>query len=160
MTLAGESPPIAGAGSAELGAEVVNGNAFELTVRFDTETCTVPCEAVSAAVIVAVSCVGLTNTVARGEPFQFTTDPFTKFVPVTVRVKLVVPQDGADDVEFTDDDSEEMVGATIVNIAAAGAGVVWVVPPPGPIVNTATWALPRVWKSVAGTVAVSCVPLT
>lgn len=114
----------------------------------------------SAAVIVAVSSVELTNVVARGEPFQFTTDPFTKFVPVTARVKLVIPQDGAEEVDVTDDDSEVTLGGTIVNVAAAGAGLVWVVPPPGPIVNTATWAFPRAWKSVAGTVAVSCVPLT
>ena len=108
----------------------------------------------------AVSCVELTNVVRRGEPFQFTTEPFTKFVPVTVSVKLVVPQDGADAIDVTDDDSDVTDGGTIVNVAAAGAGLVWVVPPPGPVVNTATCAFPRAWKSVDGTVAVSCVPLT
>jgi len=111
-------------------------------------------------VIVAVSCVEFTNVVTRDEPFQFTTDPFTKFVPPTVRVKLLVPHDGTDAPEVTDDDSDVRDGGTIVNVAAAGAGLVWVVPPPGPIVNTATWAVPRAWKSVDGTVAVSCVPLT
>jgi hypothetical protein len=111
-------------------------------------------------VIVAVSCVELTNAVRRGEPFQLTTEPFTKFAPVTVRVKLVLPQDGAEELEVTDDDSEAIDGGTIVNVAAAGAGLVCVVPPPGPMVNTATWAFPIAWKSADGTVAVSCVPLT
>jgi hypothetical protein len=59
-------------------------------------------------------------------------------VPVTVSVKLVVPQEGADDVDVNDDDSDVMDGGTIVNVAPAGAGFVWVVPPPGPVVNTAT----------------------
>lgn len=39
---AGESEPIAGTGSAVLGADVVKGKVFELTVRLDTETCAVP----------------------------------------------------------------------------------------------------------------------
>jgi hypothetical protein len=76
-------------------------------------------------------------------------------VPVTVRVKLVLPQDGLEEVEVTEDDSEVTVGATIVNVAAADAGLDWVVPPPGPIVKMATCAVPSVWKSFAGTVAVS-----
>jgi len=85
----------------------------------------------------------------RGEPFQLTTEPFTKFVPFTVSVKLVKPQDGAELEDVTEDDREATVGGTIVNEAPPD------VPPPGPKVNTRTCALPVVRKSVAGNVALS-----
>jgi hypothetical protein len=35
--------------------------------------------------------VALTNVVLSGVPFQFTTAPLTKLLPLTVRVKLVPP---------------------------------------------------------------------
>jgi len=50
---------------------------------------------VSVYGIMAVSCVALTNVVLAkesGEPFQLIMEPFTKFVPVTVSVKLDVLQ--------------------------------------------------------------------
>jgi hypothetical protein len=103
---------------------------------------------VSAAEIVAVSCVALTNVVGRGNPFQFTVSPFTKSVPFTINVKPVAPQYGVDD-----GTSPEMVGATIENVIPLEA------PPPGGGVNTVTWAVPTGAISPTGIVARSCVVL-
>lgn len=58
----------------------------------------------------AVSCVELTNVVARADPFQSTTDPFTKFVPVTVSVNPVGVHEGVEFDMVVEDDNEEMAG--------------------------------------------------
>src|SRR5678816_2644732 len=52
---------------------------------------TLPALAMSPALIVAVSCVELTNVVVRAAPFQRTTDPDTKLVPLTVSVNADPP---------------------------------------------------------------------
>ena len=73
---------------------IVNVCAFEVpppSVGFTTVMLAVPGAAISATVIVAVSCVGETKVVVRAEPFQSTTELETKLVPFTVRVKLVPP---------------------------------------------------------------------
>ena len=54
-------------------------------------TTALPAVVKSLARIVAVSEVGLSNTVARGAPFHCTTDPGTKFDPVTVSIKPGLP---------------------------------------------------------------------
>ena len=126
----GEMEVITAAGSDA--AEMLKEEGAELTPEFDTVMDAVPAETISEAGIVAVSCVELTNVVARAELFQSTTEPFTKFVPFTVRVKPVGPHDGVVFEEVVEDDNDVMVGATIVN---------WIppeVPPPGPRVNTLT----------------------
>jgi len=99
----------------------------------------------------AVSCVELTKVVASadgsaggGLTTQLTREPFTKFVPVTVKTTFDALHDG---VEF--EDREEIVGPLIVNDIALE------VPPPGPSVNTLTLAVPMARKSAGGTVAVS-----
>ena len=51
----------------------------------------VPAEAMSAARIVAVNCVALTNVVVRAIPLMRTAEPPTKFVPFTVRAKSIPP---------------------------------------------------------------------
>ena len=51
----------------------------------------VPAEAMSAAVICAVSCEALTNAVARALPFQLTTEAGMNSEPLTVRVKAPSP---------------------------------------------------------------------
>jgi len=51
----------------------------------------VPTVATSDASIVAVKVVLETNVVDREEPFQFTADAETKFVPFTVSVKPELP---------------------------------------------------------------------
>ena len=71
----------------EAGAAKVKVEELEVTVELETVTFTVPGNAESADEIAAVSCVALRNVVGRGDPFQFTPRPFTKFVPVTVNVR-------------------------------------------------------------------------
>ena len=63
VAAAGEMVAIAGAGS--VAAEIVKGKAFDRTPELDTPTLTVVAEAISEAGTIAVSCVGLTNVVAR-----------------------------------------------------------------------------------------------
>lgn len=135
VAVVGEMVAIVGAGSDE--AEIVKGRAFERAPELDTSTFTVLAEAISERGIVAVSCVGLTNVVASaegsaGDGFitQSTTEPFTKFAPVTVSITTEELHDGVVFDEVVEDDKEEMVGGTIVNgIEVEGA-------PPGLIAET------------------------
>jgi hypothetical protein len=60
-------------------------------VAFTTVTAAVPPDAMSAAVIAAVTWVGETYVVVRPDPFQFTVEPETKPVPLTVSVNAVPP---------------------------------------------------------------------
>jgi hypothetical protein len=53
-------------------------------------------EAVSEAEMLAVTCDSLTSLVGRGLPFQFTTEPETKPVPLTVSVNPGPPGTVAD----------------------------------------------------------------
>jgi hypothetical protein len=76
----------------------------DATVGLDTVTAAAPGKAVSAAEIVAVTCVALTNVVARGVPFQLTTEAATKFVPFTTRVNPDAPQYGME--AMGDEDGE------------------------------------------------------
>lgn len=92
--------------------------------------------------------------VARGDPFQSTTEPVTKFEPVTVRVNPVGVHDGVVFEDVVDEDKEVMAGCRIANGSPPD------VPPPGPCVTTTTCAFPMARKSAAGTVALSCVALT
>jgi hypothetical protein len=68
--------------------------AFDAFVGLETVTAAAPRKAVSAAEIAAVSCVALAKVVARGVPFQLTTEAATKFVPFTTRVNPDAPQYG------------------------------------------------------------------
>ena len=66
--------------------------------------------------MMAVSCVELTKCgSARRIPSQSTTEPFTKFVPFTVRVNPAGVHDGVVFDEVVEAESEVMVGGTIVN---------------------------------------------
>jgi len=58
---------------------------------FVTVIVAVPATAISTAPIAAVTCDPLTNVVARGLPFQFTTAPATNPVPFTVKVNASPP---------------------------------------------------------------------
>jgi hypothetical protein len=125
VALVGESEAIAGTGS-ELGDVMEKFTELEFTAdgRLDTEIAAAPSEVVSVGRIAAVSCIALTNVVGRGDPFQLTTEPLTKFVPLTVRVKPAGLQYDVEDAE-----TEVTVGAEIVKVAPGE------MPPPGPIVN-------------------------
>lgn len=120
--LEGRSVAIAGLGSGVVEGAIVKGEdaeAKEGIVELETVMVTGPGKAVSTAEIAAVSCVALTNVVARGEPFQVTVSPLaTKLVPFTVRV---IPSRLQAGVVFEDDveaDSDVMVGSTIGNASA------------------------------------------
>lgn len=152
VALTGEIAVMLDAGSVD--AEIVKGTEFEATPEFVTVIEAVPADAISAAEISAVSCVALTNVVARAELFQLTTEPLTKFVPVTVRVNPLTLHDATEFACVVEDVAEVTVGAAIVN------GVCPEVPPPGVIVKTWTCVVPAARKSAAGTVAVNCDALT
>jgi hypothetical protein len=129
----GVSDVMDGAGR-ELGAASVKVEELEVVVELETVTAAVPWNAVSAADTVAASCVAVTNVVGRGDPFQLTTRPFTKFVPFTVSVRLERPQDGTvlGVVVDVDAESDVTVGATIGNAVFADD------PPPPPDVGLKT----------------------
>ena len=88
----------------------------------------------------------------RADPFQLTTEPLTKPVPLTVRVKALPP-------------AVALAGARLV-IVGTGLGALMAkgfavdVPPPGEGLKTVTWAVPAVAMSAAVIAAVNCVALT
>jgi hypothetical protein len=93
-----EPPGVTQVGLIELivgAALIVNVTAFDVVLPQELELTTVieavPAVAMRDAVTVAVSCVEETNAVASGVPFQFTVEPETKFVPVTVNVNCGPP---------------------------------------------------------------------
>src|SRR6267378_1536476 len=103
----------------------------------------------SAPGIAAVSCVAETYVVVRLVPFQRTTEPEMKFVPVTVSVNPgppVVADAGV---------SPVVVGTGLLVVIVK----VWAldVPPPGAGVNTVTVAVPAAARSACGIAAVSSV---
>jgi hypothetical protein len=85
-TVIDDAVAILGAGRLVPGVVIVNVTLFEGPEAFDTETPADPGNAASWGKIEAVSWPELLNVVARGEPFQFTTDALSKFEPVTVSV--------------------------------------------------------------------------
>jgi len=148
--LFGMSEVMKGTGS-EAGGGSAKFEAPEVVVELETVTAAVPVapgKAVSAGEIMALSCVELTNVVGRGDPFQFTTRPSTKFVPFTVSGKPLVPQYGVDDGTRL-----EIVGATTKKAIPPEA------PPPGAGVNTLTWAVPTEAIFATGIVTMRCVAL-
>jgi hypothetical protein len=109
----------------------------------------VPAFAIREAGTVAVSCVEETNVVASADPFQFTVELETKFVPFTVNVNCGPPT--AAQVGL----SELIVGvALIVNVTAFD------VAPQGLGFTTVIEAVPGFLMFVFGTVAVSWVAET
>src|SRR5437660_138860 len=134
-----------GVGTGLGGVLMVNVDVFEVPppgVGENPVTAAVPTGAMSAARIVACSSTALTNIVARGLPFQSTTEAATKFVPLTIRVKPAVPA------LALLGDSELIVGTRlggmlIVNVRALD------VPPPGLGEKTRTAAVPAIARSAA-----------
>jgi len=89
VALAGESVETVGNG-----LFTVNGEFADVPppgAGFATVTLNVPAFAIAAAVMEAVICVALTNVVVAAVPLKFTTDPETKFVPLTVSVNPAPP---------------------------------------------------------------------
>src|SRR5436190_1922588 len=113
----------------------------------NTVTRAVPAVRRSVAGIAALSCVAETYVVGRSAPFQRTTEPATKFVPVTVSVKPEAPA-------WTRFGLSPVVAGTGFVIVKACA---LDVPPPGAELNTVIGAVPAVAMSAGEIVAVSCV---
>jgi hypothetical protein len=107
--------------------------------------------AVSAAEIVAVICVELTKVVGRGEPFQLTTRPGAKPVPVTVSMKPLALQYGVLFALVVEAETDVTVASVIGKGTAAEAFAL----PAG--LATVTCAVPTAATSASGTVAVSAV---
>ena len=109
-----------------------------------------PAVAMSAAGMLAVSRVSLTCVVVRSLPFQRTTEPLTKFMPLTVRVNA----------------GPLAIALAGLRVVIVGAGLliervtVLDVPPPGAGLKTVTFVDPAVAMSAAGMLAVSRVSLT
>jgi hypothetical protein len=112
-----------------------------------TVTFAVSAVATSLAGMAAVSWVLETKVVARGLPFQRTTELVTKFVPVMTRVNPPLPATAVAGLMLL------IVGAglVMVNVTAPDS------PPPGAGLKTVTFAVPAVATSPAGIVAVSWV---
>jgi hypothetical protein len=119
-------------------------------VGLNTVTRAVPAVAMSAAGIAAVNRVDEIYVVVRFAPFQRTTEPLTKPLPVTVSVNPAA---------FA-------VAEAGLMLVVDGTGllivIVWAfeVPPPGAALNTVTWAVPAVAMSDAGIATVNRVAET
>lgn len=160
VALAGKMDAIVGAGGVD--AVTVKGVMLDSVPELETSMFTVAAEAIKEGGTTAVNWVELTKVVARddggadGEVSHFTTEPFTKFVPVTVRVIPEGLQDGVEFDEVVDEDTDVTVGSWIKNIWLAGQGEGGA---DGVMLNAVTqafwFALPVISKLVAGTVAVS-----
>ena len=115
-----------------------------------TDTLRVPAVAMSAARIVAVTCVALTNAVVLGAPLKVTVAPLTKPVPFTVSVNPAPP-------------AVALVGESVVIV---GGGLVTekftddVVPPPGAGLVTDTGNVPNALRSEVVIWIVTWVALT
>jgi len=109
----------------------------------------------SAARIVAVNWVALTNVVVRAAPLIRTAEPTTKFVPFTVSAKSNPP-------------AETLTGASPpIGVVIVGTGTVETVkligldvPPPGNGLKTVTGKFPTAAISLARICAVNWVALT
>jgi hypothetical protein len=98
----------------------------------------------------AVNFVPFTYVVVSPVPFQFTVDPETKFVPVTVRVNAAPPA------VALEGESEARIGAGLLTVNVRAPEV----PPPGVGFITVTDAFLAVAMWPAGTEAVTFVPLS
>jgi len=129
---------------------MVNVCAFEVPppgAGFTTVIDAVPTVAISAALIVAVTDELETKVVVRAEPFQFTTEVETKFVPFTVKVKPDPPAV----VEVGE--MEVVVGTGFKTTNAVDVAE----PPPGAGLVSTIVEVPAVAVSVVVSDMVSCV---
>ena len=109
----------------------------------------------SLAGMAAVSWVALTKVVVRFTPFQRTVEADTKPLPVTVSVNAGPPWSALLG------ESVESTGTGLREVMAKGKALeVYPAAPPGAGLNTVTCAVPAAARSLAGTLAVSCVVLT
>src|SRR5690606_19914218 len=150
--LDGSSAVMVGAGFT--GCSIVNVRAFDAPppgAGLNTVTCAWPGCARSPAGICARSSVALTYVVWRFEPFQRTTEPWTKFVPRTVSAPLPAA---------VLDGSSAVIAGTGFAAAVTVNGLDADVPPPGAGFDTATCTTLGCAMSAAVICARSSVPLT
>jgi hypothetical protein len=124
----GEAEMFVGAGSSE--GEIVKGVRFDGTPELETRIFTIPAEIRSEIGMMALSCVGLTNVVARDvviagtDPVagitQSTAEPATKFAPVTVRATCEGLHDAAAAEEVVEAETFVIEGGMIENGTGAG----------------------------------------
>jgi peroxiredoxin len=131
VAVAGKTVARVGTGS-DAGA-IENAKSLEAAPALETSICSASFEgsgeAVSEAGTTAVSCVEVTNVVAKAETTlgagsggtttQSTTELLVKFAPVTVIVTGEVPQDGVEAAIVVDAETAEMLGGEIVNATCA-----------------------------------------
>ena len=117
-------------GPATVAAFTVNVSPAEVPppgVGLNTVTCAVPADATSAADIDAVSCVAEPNVVVRFAPFHRTTEPATKFVPVTVSVNAAEP--AVAEVGVMDDNvGAGLLAATVMGMVVVALCSPWTEP--------------------------------
>jgi hypothetical protein len=92
VALVGERENIVGTGLVPL--VIVKFTAFDVPppgAGLITVTATMPTEAIAAAGMAAVNWMELANVVARAVPPKLTTEPETKFPPLTISVKAAPP---------------------------------------------------------------------
>ena len=171
FTVVCDNEMMLGPGRFAAGVVVVNVTVFDVPDAFDTETRAIPGKAVSVAKIEAVSRAELPKVVARGNPFQFTTEPFAKFEPFTVNVNPLGWQYGVDESEVEGAETDVITGAgpaaapilklTMFETSVVVVAVVLEDPETAePGIWTATRTVPALVKFEAGTIAVSWVLLT
>ena len=112
-----------------------------------------PAVAISAAVIVAVTCPPLTNVVARGEPLKFTTEVEIKFVPFTINENDAPPAVA----EFG---TSEVIAGAGFDAALTLKLIEFDVPPPGVGFVTLTAGMLAVAISLARIEAINVVAFT
>ena len=135
------------------GLTTLNGWALDVPppgAGLKTVTLMVPVEIRSLARICALSEVGLPYVVVLGDPFHRTTEPLTKFVPVTVSGKAPLTVVA----ELGDRAATDGTGLFTVNESVLD------VPPPGAGLVTAITAIVAFARSPVGIVAVKDVLLT
>src|SRR2546427_175709 len=136
------------------GAVIVNVCGLEVPppgAGLKTVTEAVPADAMSVAVICAVSCVPLPNVGVRGLPVHRRADELIVVRAVSVSVKAASPAVAlGGEIELS---VGLGFGAVIVNVCAVDA------PPPGVGLNTVTGTVPAAATSAAVSCAVSCVLL-
>ena len=143
-------------GTGLLAALILKFTAFDMPppgAGFVTVIAGVPAVATSVAKIAAVNCVALMNVVTRALPAKFTTDVFTKFVPVTVNVNAAEPA-------VTPVGESEVIVGTGFDPAVTLKFIELEVPPPGAGFVTVIAGVPAVATSAAKIAAVNCAALT
>lgn len=130
------------------GGLIVNAAPADVPLAVLTVTLTVPGPESSAAGTAALTCVALTKVVVNAEPFHIAAAPEKKLVPVMTMVKAAPPVVAE-------------LGLKLVTVGGGGAFTVNAVPVEAPLaVVTVRLAVPGEAIRLAGTDALTCVPLT